>query len=254
MLKEQIGDSSLTEDKIKEYAPYLGAFFGVGGTIGTDPRCEHVRPFIKFLDNSEGRVARFKQSFGGSKREPLPGHWLYYLGGERAVYLGALMKPFMPSRKSIMELFFNWDYLTPEERFQKALELKSHQDLDKLEPDEYYYHLRRPLFLAGIVDGRGIPSLHKERNHDLSPRIEVGSKNKAILWALKREFTGCVSREGFGLENQREFMGYKYDGRLKGKCVWKAQGRQVEDLFRTAYPYLIARKQQVGEIIDTLAA
>jgi hypothetical protein len=113
------------------------------------------------------------------------GRW--YLSGKAAVELAQEISAITISRHEIIEAFSNWEQADSlEDQIQIATESRGEDRFANHTPEEYQSLVLNPSFVAGVIDGRGYVADKKRL------RLEVTSKNIALLEALQHQYHGVV--------------------------------------------------------------
>lgn len=253
-LRKQQQAGEIADSQLEQYAPWLGGFFEIGGSMGISRGVKkslsssgeillypQMTPFIKFIEKDKARVATFKNLFGGSIY-PYHNSWLLLIRNERAVLLTSIMSPYAPSRLPFTRAILGWDHHSLEEKEQIAKNTKGYHKNVHLTEDDYNDLVRNPKFLAGLIDNRGIPN-----DHDY-PNLSVPSRNRPLLDSLYGIFRGHIEIDR-RLENESKFFNIPAD-RLNGTVSWQLGKAETKKIFAATRPYHLLQSEKVDGFLD----
>lgn len=208
MIQEQLRPFGVVALKANEEARILNlaGMFEVGGTVNfiewQDPQYEdHQYVYPAFtMNNGDVRTQAFKEIYGGSRARQSVNSWGWRKVGPEAFKLAVATEPFAPSRSAVIAAIRACEQLQSFEE-KRALH-KSFEgrfmDLD-LDKDKYTGLVELSAFVAGVCNARG--ALYLSEKWDtrgdypygiIHSKIDIASKNHALLEALQRKFGGSV--------------------------------------------------------------
>lgn len=186
-----------SHEVIQQEALWLAGVIEAGATVAigiqrkTSPSGhEDIRayPFISISDNANPQFRHeLKSKLGGSVTGS---EWR--LSGYKAAEIIAETEPYVHSRLEQVMAVRNWlEADTTEAKVKIAEDIKGHDRYNDTSSEDYVDLINRPAFVAGVIDNRGSIYPHIDKNY-VYPRIEITSKNKALLDALAKKFKGEV--------------------------------------------------------------
>ncbi|MBI2031576.1 MAG: hypothetical protein HYT08_03075 [Candidatus Levybacteria bacterium] len=175
---------------------WLSGIFETGGSIGFSietwpnrPNYESAYPYLSRND-SHDRTTVLKDLFGGRSQIQKINSWRWELKGPNAIETALSMDLFSPSRRSVIEMFREFDR---EDLMSKKVKLTKEfrQNGIRRNPvceDEYFRLLQYPAFTAGIFDAIGTVD-----NAPYAPlRTQFESTNQPLLNAMRERFGGST--------------------------------------------------------------
>jgi len=215
----KIKDYTQTPEVIQSFSPvHLAGMFEIAGglrfirrRVGKGKKEHRVAsPIMRISDNNVQGIDRLQQLLGGRTELANEESKAWIIERSNAAELAIAMKPFAPSRRTIISAIKQWadfDEL-PEERI-KIADSVAGKYRDKVTAKNYAQLVKNPNFVAGVFDARGSIST-TARDNIINLRIVIASQNKALLEALKSHY-------GFGFVTLAESAGTKKT--IKGQPV-----------------------------------
>lgn len=147
-------------------------------------------PYMAFREPNEPFITLLQDEYGGAKMH-VGNSWEWRLSGYKAAEIVVDMEPYTVSRREMILAMRNWLESDTAERVQIAQEMKGHNRYQDGSVEDYGRLVADPIFVAGVLDNRGTiyPSTDKEYAY---PRVEVRSKNRNLLDALKGLYGGLI--------------------------------------------------------------
>lgn len=196
------------EGNRRENAIFLGGLFSAGGRIafnvenqtkevaGVVRKYAYAYPIVT-INNDEVTVRKLVDMFGGKKSGPdSKGYYRWYVKSNEAVDVSQYLKKSCPTREEVIAAFELWEHSALEDRLQIARECNAGDSKrnEQVSSDAYMELVKDPMFLAGVFTARGLLYRRPTHNEGFKPPIlQLSSENKALLNALKSEYTGAMT-------------------------------------------------------------
>ncbi len=180
---------------------WLGGLFEVGGSLGfvmgfsgrKGKYYEKAYPIVTIGENRQDKLNKLLGILGGNfhSREQGNNSIVWYLQGIRAVWLAQHMEQYALSHQEMITAFSNWENAeTMEEKANIARLVRVQKETVVLTFNNYLPLVRKPEFLAGVLDNRGtIPAFTGDY-----PRLQVKSTNRPLLEALQFVYGGSCEQ------------------------------------------------------------
>lgn len=250
----QIAFQQEQERSILEHGAWLGGIFEVGGWMSFTPRTTTVRGIeykggrvlVQVNASEEQNIKQLKKIIGGNiYKEKGDNSWsLRVADGKRALTIAEAIKPYAPSRDEFMVLADLWEQMSSADRYDFAKEylVTARENRPMATTDAYKDLVTNPQFLAGVLDGRGralkVQRRGERKNRD-DRRIVVGSRNRTLLEALKREYGGVIEEHITGT-----------DGKRGTTIQWSISHQQARYVYGIAKQHLILEKDSMADIFE----
>lgn len=219
---------------------WLAGALEAGGTIGIgisrDKRgYVYANPLVALNDTNEAFIASLQHEYGGSHK--LHGNsWHWRLSGHKAAEIVAATEPYVVSRIEMALAMKSWLQADAEERIKIAKEMIGFDRYQQeFSAEDYHSQIEDPLFVAGILDNRGLIFPHTNKGH-IYLNIDVQTVNEDLLDALQKRYGGSIRlRAAAGSKSNISDRTYEIK---RNSYEWHLTGVSARELIQLILPFL----------------